>query len=82
MLQTIEGAHPGDWYHYPAGVLLNAVFSDERLVQDHVENLNSLGVYCEIVTLLDPPAPLYTIKQKAEIRQVPFVSSLACEVTI
>ena len=81
MLQTTEGAHPDDWYRYPAGMLLNAVFSDESLVQKHVEQLLRLGIPCELFTLLDPPAPLYTIKQKAETRQVPFVS-LACEVTL
>jgi hypothetical protein len=81
MLHATLGAHPDDWYRYPAGMLLNAVFSDESLVQKHVEQLLRLGIPCEIFTLLDPPAPLYTIKQKTETRQVPFVS-LECEVTI
>jgi hypothetical protein len=81
MLHATLGAHPDDWYRYPAGMLLNAVFSDESLVQKHVEQLLRLGIPCEIFTLLDPPAPLYAIKQKAETRQVPFVS-LECEVTI
>jgi hypothetical protein len=81
MLQTTLGAHPDGWYRYPAGMLLNTVFSDESLVQKYVEQLLRLGIPCEIVTLLDPPAPVYTIKQKAETRQVPFVS-LECEVTL